>query len=1103
MDLTAVTINLCAITAAAKLDALLSYLKSHKVDIAMLQEVAVPAFNFPGYQEVVNMGEKRRGTAILVRTSLPMDAPLLLPSGRATRVQVGALTCVNLYAPSGARQRAERAEFFSREVTPLLASAGGQLLVGGDFNCVLQEQDSTGTTPRSSELAAAVKALRLTDAWTSLRHEPGHSFFAGGMSARLDRMYASPALAEKLEEADTTAVPFSDHHAVKLKLKHSEGRTGLPGKSKASWTLDNRILQDPAFMELLAGKMREWRAKQRKYASLAEWWVKLVKPQVRGLAADFTSDLRAELKRQTEFLQHALQELCAKDTRTAADNKTITEIKKEIIELHALKLRGVLDRSKLDSIIADEPVTMHHIANMNRRSRQQDIQRLETTDGEVLTGGEVPAHFLETFKAKFSKPAGGGSTMLDELDTTLDAGDNAELVRAFTEEEVAKAIKKSPKHKSPGEDGLTAEFYQAMLPVILKDITAIFNEMWRAGEVPEDFMKGVIVMLPKKKDARLVTDFRPITLLNVDMKVFARVQAARLTKVADKLLHPNQVRPGGKRNMAGALCDLRDVLSALGALQQPGCVLSVDFSGAFDNVNHDFLFQALAKRGLHASFIAVLRSMYRRSSSRIRVNGELTACFFLERSVRQGCPLSALLFAVVLAALCCYLERRLQGLQLAVSRFKVSAYADDAMAVLRTVQEVGVCNAGFEVFAVEAGLAVNPIKCGVLPVGGWDSNANVGYPVVDSLKVLGLYFSADVKDSISTNWKHVVAAVQGVLASNTARALSLQQRAEFVSVFALAKLWHAAQVLPLPDKCAEQLQKAVSMFMFKGSLFRLKAELCCQPRSKGGLGVPDLALKAHALFAGRWESLLHVDPDGLAAEWLQLLLRQFGVGNPPNCGAVWPAAAHFRAFQRVRAYCAPPRLTPEPKALIRELLRVLEEAAVREQHRVEAQHPAVDWTLVWANLSSAALPREVQEAWFVVTHDLVATNHRLFGLQDRKRRHATGLCARCGGADTLLHRLAECGGASSIWRWLQGPLRRLTGQPPRPSWLLRPDVTAPSDARKMAAVWLLGQVVHVIMGTAAPQLADALSAISREREKVRARPGVWPAELVQGLELRL
>ena len=1107
MDITATTINVCAITAAPKLDALRCFLHANKLDVVFLQEVAVPAFNFPGYSEVVNIGEQRRGTAILVRDQLAMSDPVLLPSGRATSVKVGHLTCVNLYAPSGSRQRTERAEFFAHDVTPVLAAAGEHIIMAGDFNCVLRDQDTTGKTPKCPELAAVIHDLRLQDAWPALRQDPGHTFFAGGMSARLDRVYASPTVS--VLQADTTAVPFSaDHHAVTVKIKYSEQQHSRPRstkQAKTSWTLDSRILEDPDFTAKLAEKLEGWRAMQGKYPGLAEWWVQCVKPGVRRLASDFTREMRRELNSKLRFLQDALQDLCAVSPRSATDTRLIREIKKEIIALHAQKLRGVLDRSKLDSVMEDEPVSMHHVAAMKKRARQQNIQALETVDGEVLTAQQdIARHFRDVFQQKFQcpGPSGGQHKILEEVEKTLTAADNAVLCQDFTEAEVLAAVKKSMNHKSPGEDGITAEFYKTQFETIGQDLTAVFNDMWRRRTIPEDMMKGIIVMVPKKSSARVVKDYRPITLLDVDAKLYARVLAARLTRVADKMLHENQVRPGGRRTMAGALCDLRDVISALGTHDTPGCILSVDFSGAFDNVNHEFLFQTLKCLGLDSHFVSVLQAMYAGATSRLRINGELTDPFCIGRSVRQGCPLSALLFAVVLCPLLLRLQRHLLGLQLARSCLKVSAYADDAFAVLRSNSEVTSLNLAFQEFAAASGLAVNPQKCAVLAVGSWDCTQDIGFPYVANMRVLGVEFSANIKTTIKLNWPRVLQAVKGVFISSTARNLGLSLRAEFVRTFALAKLWHVAQVLPLPANIATDIMKAVGMFVFKGHLFKVKVQQCCQPRSKGGLGIPVILLKCNALFAGRWESLLFVDPDSFSAEWLQLLLRRFGTGNPPNSGAVWAAASHFASFLTIRAYCAPPRRTAKPKAMIRELYRVQDEAAVKEPHRVEAMHPAVNWPRVWANLSSSALPVDVQEAWYVAVHDLVATNYRLFQLQDRKRRHPTGLCARCTAPDTLLHRLAECC-AAPLWRWLRGPLRRLTGEPPRPSWLLRPDFSAPSEARQAAAVWLLGQSVAYLLGATAPTLGSALSVLRAEKDRVLARPGRWPTALVDGLNLPL
>jgi hypothetical protein len=181
----------------------------------------------------------------------------------------------------------------------------------------------------------------------------------------------------------------------------------------------------------------------------------------------------------------------------------------------------------------------------------------------------------------------------------------------------------------------------------------VMNTMWSSRSVPEQVLQGVITLVPKSPRPRRVKDLRPITLLDVDAKILARLMVRRLSVLQNKLLHPNQVRPGGVRTMTGALCDLRDVISACGALRVPGAVLSTDFSDAFDAVHHDFLYEVLWRRGVSPHFIAVLRAMYTGAGSRLLVNGVLTQSFPVLRSVRQGCPLS-----MVLAPLLQYLERR-------------------------------------------------------------------------------------------------------------------------------------------------------------------------------------------------------------------------------------------------------------------------------------------------------------------------------------------------------------------------------------------------------------------------------------------------------------
>lgn len=124
--------------------------------------------------------------------------------------------------------------------------------------------------------------------------------------------------------------------------------------------------------------------------------------------------------------------------------------------------------------------------------------------------------------------------------------------------------------------------------------------------------------------------------------------------------------------------------------------------------------------------------------------------------------------------------------------------------------------------------------------------------------------------------------------------------------------------------------------------------------------------------------------------------------------------------------------------MIRELLRVQDES-----------HPKEPGDQLGEGLGQHLLPvvsPEARDAWYVVVHDLTATNKRLFELVDRQRRHPTGLCASCGQPDTIIHRLTVCGGSGAAWRWLGKHLSRLVGQPVRPEWLTRPDFAAPMCA---------------------------------------------------------
>ncbi|KAJ1520336.1 hypothetical protein ONE63_004534 [Megalurothrips usitatus] len=757
----------------------------------------------------------------------------------------------------------------------------------------------------------------------------------------------------------------------------------------------------------------------------------------------------------------ACAQACHARPRTREAATHIKAIKRELLECHAELAAGALDRAKMRDELRDEALSTAHVVRAARRARGQRIKSIQDADGNTLADeGDVREYFRTVYAAKFQEPEGGGtadSPILDAVEATVTDEDNARLSRPFTVDEVLAAVKKSPKKKSPGPDGITAEFYAAAWSVIGDVLTEVFNDMWERRMVPAEMTKGVITLIPKKAKPRVDKDFRPITLLDVDVKILARLMAARLGVLQRKLLHDNQVRPGGKRTMAGALCDLRDVISVMGALRTPGCILSIDFSGAFDAVHHKYLFQVLRKQGVAEQFVNTIEAMYTGAASQLRVNGVLTSPFRVDRSVRQGCPLSMLLYAIIAAPFLIVLDRRLRGLQLAGCTIRVSAFADDSFIVLRSHSEAAVVKEVLQQFAEVSGLAANPAKCGAPAAGSWDASERTGFPYVETLKVLGVTFARDIKTTIRLNWDAVATGVQGVLRESVCRAFGLSQRAEYARTYALAKLWHAAQVLPAPKAAADRVRKAVAVFVWRGQIFRTSMAVACTERARGGLGVPDIHIKCLALYTGRWQGILVDTEDTSAAKWLLTVLLAFPLGQ--RLTRLWATAAHYAAFHRVRKTAANSPVDVPARQAIRAIYGEMRAAAPAQTPRVARKPPEVRWEQVWAYINRPAIPQAARDSWWTAVHDLVPTRQRL----RRIGRADTAACLKCQAEDTLEHRLTACDEAAGAWEWLRAVLGRELGRDAHIGDILRPEYQIGDEGGRLAAVWATAHAVHAAL----------------------------------------
>ena len=198
------------------------------------------------------------------------------------------------------------------------------------------------------------------------------------------------------------------------------------------------------------------------------------------------------------------------------------------------------------------------------------------------------------------------------------------------------------KSKSLGTDGLPVEFYLSVWNVIGSDLVKVLNASFDSGLLPSSQREALISLIFKKGDRLEHKNWRPISLLNVDYKLFARVLAGRLLKVIHAVVAPDQTCGVPGRFINENVAHLRDVAHYASESNIPLAILSLDQEKAFDRADWDFLLAVLRCMGFGPSFVSWVKLLYTNIRSAIVINGYISDSFKPSRGVRQGCLLSPL-----------------------------------------------------------------------------------------------------------------------------------------------------------------------------------------------------------------------------------------------------------------------------------------------------------------------------------------------------------------------------------------------------------------------------------------------------------------------------
>ena len=287
----------------------------------------------------------------------------------------------------------------------------------------------------------------------------------------------------------------------------------------------------------------------------------------------------------------------------------------------------------------------------------------------------------------------------------------------ISEEELICALKNIPKNKSPGNDGLSKEFYETFWDELKIQFIASFRKSFLKEELSNSQKQAVIRLIEKKdKDKRYIQNWRPLSLLNTDVKILSKALNQRLEKTLPFIISANQSAYVDGRFISESGRLISDLLEISDTLKLDGLLATIDIQKAFDSVDHGFIISTLERYGFGNRFVRWVKILLKNQKSCIINGGNTTKYFKLENDTRQGDPISAYLLILVLEIIfqCIKENKNIKGLNIFNHIFLYTAYADDTTFFLKDKESLIEVMKTFDIFSSFSGLKPNKSKLKLL-----------------------------------------------------------------------------------------------------------------------------------------------------------------------------------------------------------------------------------------------------------------------------------------------------------------------------------------------------------------------------------------------------
>lgn len=883
------SLNIRGLRNTTKRKAIFNYLRHNKVDIICLQESFITDNIAPqikrewgGNLFYISGTTRSNGLVTLISKKLIYDRlEIKSINNRILLIKIGIQgavhTIVNCYAPNYTN---EKIIFLEQLTNALQDNETDFTWVAGDFNIAMNKIDNVVGLPHPEKeirhLKETIASLNLHDAWRCHHNNATEYTWSRPTpftARRIDYIFCDAGALTNIKESEIKTCPLSDHKLVKVIMQVNRFQRG-PGY----WKFNSSLLHDIEYTDQ-ANKLIDQHLQEQEGKDAEMVW-ELLKIKLKSHCIQYSINKpkpKLQIHEQLKHLTELENALCRAPLNE--DIQKQIQKKKQEIEIRELKAaRGAQIRSRIKWIENGEKNTKYFLNLEKKRCSSNLISSLRIANNTTSNPGsilqEIKSFYEKLYKKEDPKPKNITQDFLgNESHPNISDFDREKCDEDFTMDELTEALKTLNKHSSPGLDGLTPQFYLHFWEKLKGPFFNCINISIQRGRLSHSLRKGVITLIHKDHnlDRNNLTNYRPITLTNTDYKIYTKALATRLQNVITQIIHEDQVGFIKGRNMASHLRLMDDITSYLRNADQPGALIALDFSKAFDTLSKTCILEALNIFNFGPKFIQFIATTMEQTESCIHNGGWLSECFPTERGIRQGCPLSPLLFVIAVEILAIKLRncKDITGIQIqhgeltAVS--KIKQLADDTTLTLKNENDIALAIEIIDDFTYYSGLKLNKLKCKGIWLGSrkQEYGNTSGIPMINgTLKILGIYFSAHVEASLlNDNWTNKIEAILRIIKSWEQRNPTIYGKVILIKTLLLSQLSFVLQALAIPDKTLAYINLIFYRFLWKRknnnkkAFEKIKRNVLCLKPDEGGLNMINVEHQQR-MFLVRWASKL-------------------------------------------------------------------------------------------------------------------------------------------------------------------------------------------------------------------------------------------------------